>query len=195
MPRGAPGARWRRRPARCATRSTMTLAVPVSTVTRVSFTPSDSTSLMSRTLPMMPPLVITSSPFLRLAQQLRVLLPRLARRPQDEEVEHEADRRHLQHQDGEPAARTGLRLKHELSSRSRERSGGGATRGSSRRTSRPGCAPAPARPAGPGSGCCAARPAGARACPRRRRDAADSRADRWCRSRSRTRDRAARSSP
>ena len=32
----------------------------------VSFTPADSTSLMSCTLPMIPPLVITSSPFLRL---------------------------------------------------------------------------------------------------------------------------------
>ena len=82
-------------------RSTTTLAVPVSSVTRVSFTPSDSTSLMSRTLPISPPLVITSSPFLRLAEQLGVLLPRLARRAQDQEVEHEADRRHLQQQDRE----------------------------------------------------------------------------------------------
>src|SRR6476661_8522572 len=47
-------------------RSTMKLAVPLSTVTRVSFAPSDSTSRMSRTFPMMPPLVMTSSPFFRL---------------------------------------------------------------------------------------------------------------------------------
>ena len=47
-------------------RSTTTVAVPLSMVTRTSFTPGwISTSLMSRTLPMMPPLVITSSFFLR----------------------------------------------------------------------------------------------------------------------------------
>ena len=46
-------------------RSTTTVAVPLSSVTRVSLTPSDSTSLMSRTFPTRPPLVITSSPFLR----------------------------------------------------------------------------------------------------------------------------------
>src|SRR5688572_21616864 len=46
-------------------RSTTTVAVPVSNVTRVSLMPSLSTSLMSRTLPTSPPLVITSSPFLR----------------------------------------------------------------------------------------------------------------------------------
>ena len=46
-------------------RSTTTVAVPVSSVTRVSLMPSLSTSLMSCTLPTSPPLVITSSPFLR----------------------------------------------------------------------------------------------------------------------------------
>jgi hypothetical protein len=47
-------------------RSTMKLAVPLSMVTRVSLAPSDSISRMSRTFPMIPPLVMTSSPFFRL---------------------------------------------------------------------------------------------------------------------------------
>src|SRR5688572_5266492 len=45
-------------------RSMTTVAVPDSTVTRVSFTPFVSTSLISRTRPMIPPAVITSSFFL-----------------------------------------------------------------------------------------------------------------------------------
>jgi hypothetical protein len=40
---------------------------------------------------------------LEIGEQLGVLLPRLARRAQDQEVEHEADRRHLQQQDREPS--------------------------------------------------------------------------------------------
>src|SRR5215213_5568203 len=47
-------------------RSTTTVEVPLSTVTRTSFSPSASISLISRTRPMIPPLVITSSPFFSL---------------------------------------------------------------------------------------------------------------------------------
>ena len=100
MPPAPPAPRRPRPPIRTIReRSTTTLAVPLSSVTRVSFAPSDSTSLMSRTLPMMPAAGHDLVALLEVAQQLGVLLPRLARGAQDQEVEHEADRRHLQQQD------------------------------------------------------------------------------------------------
>jgi hypothetical protein len=45
---------------------------------------------------------------LEVAQQLGVLLPRLAGGTEDQEVEDEADRRHLEQEDGEAAAGLGL---------------------------------------------------------------------------------------
>jgi hypothetical protein len=78
-------------------RSITSVALPLSIVTRSSFT--------SFTFPMIPPAVGDLVSLLDVLEQLFVLLPRLRLGAENQEVEHQADGDDLEEQKAQPAAR------------------------------------------------------------------------------------------